>query len=129
MGEALFPPPPSAHCYKEVNLVSKKQPVLVVIAQPQAGKESELKSRLEGVARASWEEAGVVTYAVHDLVDSLGGLMLVEVYENQAAFDSHLETRHVKEFLADVGSLVDGELVIYEATAAPFSEGPKGLVG
>jgi quinol monooxygenase YgiN len=55
--------------------------------------------------------------------------MLVEVYEDQAAFDSHLETSHVKAFLADVGSLVEGELVVYEATAAPFSEGPKGVLG
>ena len=106
-----------------------KQVVLVAVARPQKGQESELKSRLEGVARASWEEPGVVTYAVHDLVDTLGGLMLVEVYEDQAAFDSHLETSHVKAFLADVGSLVEGELVVYEATAAPFSEGPKGVLG
>lgn len=106
--------------------MDNKQLVLVAIASPQAGKESELKSRLEGVARASWDEPGVVTYAVHDLVGTSGGLMLVEVYENRAAFDAHLETDHVKAFLADMGSLVDGELIVYEATAASFSEGQKG---
>ena len=109
--------------------MENKQLVLVAIARPQKGKESELKTRLEGVARASWEEPGVVTYAVHDLVDTRGGLMLVEVYQNQAAFDSHLETAHVRAFLADAGSLLEGELVVYEATAAPFSEGPKGVLG
>lgn len=109
--------------------MGNQQLVLVAVARPQKGKESELKSRLEGVARASWGEPGVVTYAVHNLVDTRGGLMLVEVYENQAALDSHLETAHVKAFLADVGSLVEGELVVYEATAAPFSEGPKGILG
>lgn len=109
--------------------MENKQLVLVAIARPQKGKESEVKTRLEGVARASWEEPGVVTYAVHDLVDTRGGLMLVEVYQNQAAFDSHLETAHVRAFLADAGSLLEGELVVYEATAAPFSEGPKGVLG
>lgn len=109
--------------------MDSKQLVVVAIARPQKGKKSELKSRLEGVARASWEEPGVVTYAVHDVVDILGDLMLVEVYENRAAFACHLETGHVKAFLADLGSLVEGELVIYEATAASFSEGPKGLLG
>ena len=92
--------------------MENKQLVLVAIARPQKGKESEVKTRLEGVARASWEEPGVVTYAVHDLVDTRGGLMLVEVYQNQAAFDSHLETAHVRAFLADAGSLLEGELVV-----------------
>lgn len=105
-----------------------KQVVLGAIARPQAGKESELKSRLKGVARASWDEPGVISYAVHDMGGSSGDLMLVEVYQDQAAFDAHPETNHVKAFLADVASLVEGELTIFQARPASFSEGQKGLL-
>ena len=102
--------------------------VVVAIATAQAGKEAELKSRLEGVATASWDEPGVVTYAVHDLRDHPGSFMMVEVYASQAAFDAHLETAHVKALIADLGSLVEGELVVHQGTATDFSAGPKGAL-
>ena len=102
--------------------------VVVAIATAQAGKEAELKSRLEGVATASWDEPGVVTYAVHDLRDHPGSFMMVEVYSSQAAFDAHLETAHVKALIADLGSLVEGELVVHQGTATDFSAGSKGAL-
>ena len=102
--------------------------VVVAIATAQAGKEAELNSRLEGVATASWDEPGVVTYAVHDLRDHPGSFMMVEVYASQAAFDAHLETAHVKALIADLGSLVEGELVVHQGTASDFSAGSKGAL-
>ena len=102
--------------------------VVVAIATAQAGKEGELKSRLEGVATASWDEPGVVTYAVHDLRDHPGSFMMVEVYASQAAFDAHLETPHVKALIEDLGSLVEGELVVHQGTAVDFSAGSKGAL-
>ena len=102
--------------------------VVVAIATAQAGKEAELKSRLEGVATASWDEPGVVTYAVHDLRDHPGSFMMVEVYASQAAIDAHLETAHVKALIADLGSLVEGELVVHQGTATDFSAGSKGAL-
>jgi quinol monooxygenase YgiN len=102
--------------------------VVVAIAAAQAGKEEELKSRLEGVATASWDEPGVVSYAVHDLREHPGSFMMVEVYTSQAGFDAHLETPHVKALIADLGSLVEGELVVHQGTATDFSRGPKGVL-
>lgn len=102
--------------------------VVVAVAKAQSGKEEELGSRLEGVARASWLEPGVVSYAVHDLVDSSGEFMMVEVYQDQAAFDAHLEADHVKALVADLGSLVEGDLVVHQGTASAFSEGQKGVL-
>ena len=102
--------------------------VVVAIATAQAGQEAELKSRLEAVATASWDEPGVVTYAVHDLRDHPGSFMMVEVYASQAAFDAHLETAHVKALIADLGSLVEGELVVHQGTATDFSAGSKGAL-
>lgn len=100
--------------------------VVVAIATARAGQEAELKSRLEGVATASWDEQGVVTYAVHDLVDQPGSFMMVEVYASQEAFDAHLETPHVKALIADLDSLVQGELVVHQGRATDFSQGSKG---
>jgi quinol monooxygenase YgiN len=100
--------------------------VVVAIARAQAGKEEELGLRLEGVARASWGEPGVVTYAVHNLTQSPGEFMMVEVYRDQAAFDSHLETDHVKALIGDLGALVEGDLVVHQGRAAAFSDGQKG---
>ena len=59
--------------------MSNQQRVVVAIATAKAGHEAELKSRLEGVAKASWDESGVVTYAVHDVIDEPGKFMMVEV--------------------------------------------------
>ena len=108
--------------------MSSNHLVVVATAKAQLGQEDELKSRLEGVAKASWDEPGVVTYAVHDLVDKPGEFMMVEVYASREAFDAHLETDHVKRLIADLGDLVEGELVVHQGTATGFSEGPKGAL-
>lgn len=100
--------------------------VVVAIATAQPGKEQELADRFAEVARQSWAEPGIVSYAVHDVVGGPGHYMLVEVYENRAAFDAHLETDHVKAILADLPSLIEGELVVHQGNAAAFSEGEKG---
>jgi len=97
-------------------------------AKAQVGQEDELKSRLEGVAKALWEDPDVVTYAVHDFADKPGEVIMGEVYVSREAFDAHLETNHVKRLIADLGDLVEGELVVHQGTTASFSAGPKGAL-
>lgn len=108
--------------------MSQEKLIVVAIATAKAGQEAELKSRLEGVATASWDEPGVVTYAVHDMVDSSNQFMMVEVYESDAAFQAHLDTAHVKALIADLPSLVEGELIVYQGRASSFSSGSKGAL-
>jgi len=108
--------------------MSDKHRVVVASAIAQSGKEAELKSRLDGVARASWEEPGVVTYAVHELLDQPGSFMMVEVYASDAAFDEHLATEHVKALIGDLPGLVDGELQVHQAKASDFASGDKGAL-
>ena len=102
--------------------------VVVAVATAKAGHEAELKSRLEGVAKVSWDEAGVLTYAVHDVVDQPGQFMMVEVYASDQAFDDHLATDHVKALIADLSEMVEGELVVYQGKASAFSAGAKGAL-
>lgn len=108
--------------------MSNQQRVVVAVATAKAGHEAELKSRLEGVAKASWDEPGVVTYAVHDVIDEPGKFMMVEVYATDQAFDDHLATDHVKALIADLSELVEGELVVYQGKASAFSAGAKGAL-
>lgn len=100
--------------------------VVVAVAKAKAGHENELKSRIEGVAKASWEEPGVISYAVHDVQDQPGSFMMVEVYASDQAFQDHLETEHVKALIADLPGMVEGELLVYQGKASGFSAGPKG---
>jgi len=106
--------------------MSDQKRIVVAVARARSGKEQELKAHLEGVARASWDESGVVTYAVHQIVDSPGEFMMVEVYASDAAFEDHLATDHVASILADMPDLIEGELLVYQGHAADFSAGPKG---
>jgi quinol monooxygenase YgiN len=108
--------------------MSNERLVVVAIATAKPGQEAELKSRLEGVAKASWSEPGVVTYAVHDMVEASNQFMMVEVYASDAAFQSHLETDHVKALIADLPLLVLGDLIVYQGRASSFSNGAKSAL-
>jgi quinol monooxygenase YgiN len=106
--------------------MSHQPRTVVAVATAKAGQEAELKARLEGVAAASWNEEGVLTYAVHDVSDQPAQFMMVEVYASDQAFDDHLATEHVKALLADLPELVEGDLIVYQGTSCDFSAGAKG---
>lgn len=102
--------------------------VAVAVATAKAGHEAELKSRLEDVAKASWDEVGVLTYAVHDVIDQPGQFMMVEVYSSDQAFEDHLATDYVKALIADLSEMVEGELIVHQGKAGAFSAGAKGAL-
>jgi len=108
--------------------MSTAHKVVVAIAASREGRTQVLAARLEHVAKASWAEEGVVSYAVHALPETPGSFMMVEVYASDAAFEDHLATEHVVAFIADLPTLVDGDLVVYQGVPAEFSTPPKGMV-
>lgn len=108
--------------------MSTGQKVVVAVAVAREGQESVLAHRLEEVARASWAEEGVVRYAVHTLDDAPGSFMMVEVYASEQAFEAHLATDHVVALIADLPTLVEGDLTVYQGVAEPYSSPPKGSV-
>ncbi len=57
--------------------------------------------------------------AVPDDGDDPGGdkVRLYEVYADQAAFDLHMETNHMKEYRADTGLMVAGRVIAKAALA------------
>ena len=102
--------------------------VVVAVAVAQSGKEDELGSRIRHVAEQSWLEPGVVSYAVHNVADQPGHYMMVEVYASDEAFQDHLDTDHVKQLIADLPHLIDGELTVYQGHATDYAIGPKGIL-
>ena len=91
--------------------------IVTAIFEAKAGKVDELRKQLQAGASASWQEAGVKTYAVHEVIDKPGTFMNIEVYENEAAFASHLETPHVKAFLGMLDDLLANPLTVYQGKA------------
>jgi len=113
---------------KEVVVVSPTNKVVVAIAASAEGQAQALASRLHEVATASWAEEGVLSYAVHTLPETPGSFMMVEVYASDAAFEAHLATEHVVAFIADLPTLVEGDLAVFQGIPAEFSSPPKGMV-
>ena len=49
--------------------------VITAIFEAKPGKADQLRKELENGARQSWQEAGVLSYAVHELSDKPGVFM------------------------------------------------------
>ncbi|WP_435158232.1 putative quinol monooxygenase [Haladaptatus sp. DFWS20] len=67
----------------------------------------EIASDLSEKSRA---EDGVIDYRVSIDVDDPNVLRILEQYEDQEAFDTHMEAEHTQNFLAELPSLIAGEV-------------------
>lgn len=72
------------------------------------------------LAEASRAEDGVVDYHVTEDLESPGVVRIFEVYEDEAALDSHSDTDHLAAFQAALPDLLVGhpEIMQYEVTSA-----------
>ena len=102
--------------------------IVTAIFEAKNGKADELRNQLHNGAAASWQESGVKTYAVHELLDRPGVFMNIEVYENEAAFKSHLETAHVKSFLGMLDDLLENPLTVYQGVSIFSGENKKSNI-
>lgn len=102
--------------------------VITAIFEAKPGKADQLRKELENGARKSWQEAGVLSYAVHELSDKSGVFMNIEVYRDEDAFKSHLDSPHVKAFLGMLDDLLANPLTVYQAKALFAGENPKSSI-
>ena len=102
--------------------------IVTAIFKAKPGKESELREELHGGASASWDEVGVRGYHVHELIDQPGTFMNIEVYKDEAAFQSHLETPHVKSFLGKLDDLLAEPLTVDQGKALFGGENSKAAL-
>ena len=102
--------------------------VVTAIFEAKNGKIDELRKQLHNGASASWQEPGVKSYAVHELLDRPGVFMNIEVYESKEAFQAHLETNHVKSFLAMLDDLLENPLTVYQGNPLFNGENKKSSI-
>jgi quinol monooxygenase YgiN len=102
--------------------------IVTAIFEAKAGKVDELRKQLHNGASESWKEPGVKSYAVHELIDRPGVFMNIEVYADEAAFKSHLETPHVKAFLGMLDDLLANPLTVYQGSAQFVGEHAKATI-
>lgn len=99
--------------------------IVTAIFKAKQGKETELRSELHTGARASWNEVGVRGYSVHELMDQPGTFMNIEIYADESAFQAHLDTPHVKSFIAKLDDLLSEPLTVYQGKALFAGENLK----
>jgi quinol monooxygenase YgiN len=65
------------------------------------GEEEVVRDLLTRVAKASRAEPGCLLFWIHRPVDDAGAFFLYEQYENEAAFQAHAASDHVREIVLE----------------------------
>jgi quinol monooxygenase YgiN len=75
----------------------------------QPGKEADFEAAAKQmIATVKESEPGTLTYILHKNTKDPTEFVYYEVYQDQAAFDSHGKTDHMKAFGGKIGSLLAG---------------------
>ena len=78
-------------------------------------------------AQSSRQEAGVEKYLINLIDETLGHYLLIGVYSSSAAFEEHVNSLHVKNFLNAVPALIEENLT-YVSTPLENETGPKSRI-
>jgi quinol monooxygenase YgiN len=81
-----------------------------VFLRSRAGKEQELANRLGELVLASRSDPGVLMYDLHRSSKDPASWFIYERYESQEHFDKHRENPVLRRFVADVPTLLEGNL-------------------
>jgi quinol monooxygenase YgiN len=86
----------------------------------QPGKEAEFEAAgKEMIATVKSAEPGTLTYILHKNIKNPTEFIYYEVYQDQAAFESHGKTDHMKKFGGKIATVLDGrpEIAILQEVA------------
>jgi quinol monooxygenase YgiN len=84
---------------------------LAVVAKikAKAGSESQLEAAFrEMITKVRANEPGTLSYILHKSAQDPTVFYFYETYADQAAFDAHGKTPHMKEMGGKIGGLLDG---------------------
>lgn len=79
------------------------------------------------VERAYLDEPGLLRYAVHESVEG-DRLLHVEVYESEAAFESHFGSPHVTALNEQLADLLGGEVILVKALPVVLVDDPRATL-
>jgi quinol monooxygenase YgiN len=83
--------------------------VVVVTLMAQEGKEEEMAAALTAGSAETHGEDGCLVYAMHRRVDDPRAFAIVECWASQAHLDAHLGLPKVKDMIATLDGLADGQ--------------------
>jgi quinol monooxygenase YgiN len=83
--------------------------VVVVTLRAQAGREQEMSAVLTAGSEATHAEDGCLIYAMHQRVDDPAEFAIVECWASQKHLDAHLGLAKVKDMIATIDGLADGQ--------------------
>ena len=58
------------------------------------------------------KEAGVISYELIRGIDNKNLFVFLEKWESKDALDTHMNTRHFKSIVPEIGKLLDGEMQV-----------------
>jgi quinol monooxygenase YgiN len=93
------------------------QVVAVAVFKARPNCNNDLVKLILETAKSSRQEVGVINYSVNVIDENLGKYFLIGIYQSNEAFQSHVESIHVKNFLKLVPDLVEEEVTY---VASPF---------
>ena len=82
---------------------------MIAILDARPGMVGQLREKIAELARQVRREPGCLTFTAYQARDTQGRFYLYEVYTSAAAFDEHLQTQHVRNFIAAVPALSTAE--------------------
>ena len=105
--------------------MNKKLVVATFFAKP--GSKEVLREWIMKTATASRKELGVEKYLINIIDENLGHYLLVGVYSSDDAFNDHVNSDHVQNFLSAVPDLVE-QNITYVSTPLENDSGPKSSI-
>lgn len=76
------------------------------------GKREKVSEALRLLMPLTREEGGCLEYHIHQSISDPDNFFIYENWSSQAAFDFHMQTPYVREFLSRQNELVEGNIQI-----------------
>ena len=102
--------------------------VVVVTLQVTPGKEEEMRRTLTEGSGATHEEPGCIVYAMHQALEDPTRFAIVECWASQEDLDRHLALPEVKDLIARIDALAEGQPAFAIYRALPAGDPAKGTL-
>lgn len=102
--------------------------VVVVTLRAQEGREEEMVATLTGPSAQTHTEDGCLVYAMHQDAADPRSFAIVECWASQAHLDAHLALDEVKDLIARIDGLADGQPSFGVYHQLPAGDPGKGVL-
>jgi quinol monooxygenase YgiN len=94
-----------AHGNLQVDAEDPRPRPMIAILDARPGVAAEFREKITELAREVRREPGCLAFTAYQARDAEGRFYLYEVYATAAAFAEHLQTEHVRRFIASIPAL------------------------